>query len=107
MKKIYFLFISAVVICTSAFSQNLLLNGSFESNTASSNTLGLTTMWQSTVANSWEVGSGTMDLITSNNCGTASDGKNRILDIIPETLHQRTPFYVGSKGMVEKAESFV
>ena len=39
--------------------------------------------------------------------GTASDGKNRILDIIPETLHQRTPFYVGSKGMVEKAESFV
>lgn len=38
--------------------------------------------------------------------GKASDGKNRILDIQPTSLHQRTPFYVGSKRMVEKAESF-
>ena len=38
--------------------------------------------------------------------GLASDGKNRILDIQPKTLHQRTPFYVGSKKMVEKAKSF-
>lgn len=38
--------------------------------------------------------------------GRASDGKNRILDIKPKTLHQRVPFYVGSKNMVEKAESF-
>ncbi|MBY0433415.1 MAG: class 1 fructose-bisphosphatase [Cyclobacteriaceae bacterium] len=35
--------------------------------------------------------------------GKASDGKNRILDIQPETLHQRTPFFTGSKNMVEKA----
>ncbi len=38
--------------------------------------------------------------------GKASDGANRILDIQPKSLHQRTPFYVGSKEMVKKAESF-
>jgi len=38
--------------------------------------------------------------------GKASDGQRRILDIEPESLHQRTPFYVGSKNMVEKAETF-
>ncbi|MCS6974505.1 MAG: class 1 fructose-bisphosphatase [Cyclobacteriaceae bacterium] len=38
--------------------------------------------------------------------GKASDGQKRILDIVPESLHQRTPFFVGSKKMVEKAESF-
>lgn len=38
--------------------------------------------------------------------GLASDGKNRVLDIQPKALHQRTPFYVGSKKMVEKAKSF-
>jgi len=39
--------------------------------------------------------------------GKASDGRRRILDIDPESLHQRSPFYVGSKNMVEKAESFI
>ncbi len=38
--------------------------------------------------------------------GKATDGKNRVLEIKPKTLHQRVPFYVGSKKMVEKAESF-
>jgi fructose-1,6-bisphosphatase I len=39
--------------------------------------------------------------------GLASDGRgNRILDIIPDELHQRVPFFVGSKAMVNKAESF-
>jgi fructose-1,6-bisphosphatase I len=38
--------------------------------------------------------------------GKASDGQRRILDIVPESLHQRTPFFVGSRNMVEKAESF-
>jgi fructose-1,6-bisphosphatase I len=39
--------------------------------------------------------------------GLATDGKGkRILDIIPDELHQRTPFFVGSKSMVIKAESF-
>ncbi|WKZ60239.1 MAG: class 1 fructose-bisphosphatase [Cyclobacteriaceae bacterium] len=38
--------------------------------------------------------------------GKASDGVQRILDIEPKSLHQRTPFFVGSKNMVDKAESF-
>ncbi|MEY4931359.1 MAG: hypothetical protein RI909_2083, partial [Bacteroidota bacterium] len=39
--------------------------------------------------------------------GKATDGRNRILDIKPKDLHQRTAFYVGSRKMVEKAESFI
>jgi fructose-1,6-bisphosphatase I len=35
--------------------------------------------------------------------GRASDGQQRILDIQPKTLHQRTPFFVGSANMVAKA----
>jgi fructose-1,6-bisphosphatase I len=35
--------------------------------------------------------------------GRATDGKGRIMEIKPKDLHQRTPFYVGSKKMVEKA----
>lgn len=35
--------------------------------------------------------------------GLASDGHNRIMDIEPKTLHQRTPFFVGSRQMVEEA----
>jgi fructose-1,6-bisphosphatase I len=38
--------------------------------------------------------------------GCASTGVARILDIVPNKLHQRVPFYVGSKEMVEKALSF-
>lgn len=38
--------------------------------------------------------------------GKASDGKQRIMDIEPKSLHQRTPFFVGSKNMVDKAVSF-
>lgn len=37
--------------------------------------------------------------------GKASNGQTRILDIEPKDLHQRSPFYVGSKKMVEKAEA--
>lgn len=33
--------------------------------------------------------------------GVATDGTTRILDIEPESIHQRTPFIVGSSGMVE------
>jgi len=39
--------------------------------------------------------------------GKASDGANRILDIIPEKLHQRSPFFVGTKSMVDNVESFI
>jgi len=38
--------------------------------------------------------------------GKASDGSQRILDIVPDSLHQRIPFYTGSKKMVENAEHF-
>lgn len=39
--------------------------------------------------------------------GKASDGFNRIMDIKPTELHQRVPFFCGSKNMVEKAEEFM
>ncbi len=39
--------------------------------------------------------------------GKASDGFNPILDIQPTKLHQRVPFFCGSKKMVEKAEEFM
>ncbi|GIL23385.1 MAG: fructose-1,6-bisphosphatase class 1 [Bacteroidota bacterium] len=39
--------------------------------------------------------------------GSASDGYQRILEISPQDLHQRTPFYVGSKNMVNKAVSLI
>jgi len=38
--------------------------------------------------------------------GKASDGKQRILDIDPAELHQRTPLYIGSKEDVTVAEKF-
>lgn len=39
--------------------------------------------------------------------GKASDGANRIMDIKPNELHQRVPFFVGSTNMVEKVEAFL
>ncbi len=39
--------------------------------------------------------------------GKASDGYRRILEIKPTELHQRVPFFCGSKNMVEKAEEFM
>lgn len=39
--------------------------------------------------------------------GKASDGKNRILDLTPETLHQRSPFFVGNTSMVDDQERFL
>lgn len=39
--------------------------------------------------------------------GKASDGFKRVMDIQPTELHQRIPFYVGSKKMVEKAEEYM
>lgn len=39
--------------------------------------------------------------------GLATDGKNSILDLKPTDLHQRTPLFIGSKKMVEKAHEFV
>ncbi len=39
--------------------------------------------------------------------GKASDGYRRILEIEPKELHQRIPFFVGSREMVEKAEEYM
>jgi fructose-1,6-bisphosphatase I len=39
--------------------------------------------------------------------GYASNGKGNILDVQPETLHQRTPLYIGNRDLVEKAEEYI
>ncbi|RMB63434.1 class 1 fructose-bisphosphatase [Dokdonia sinensis] len=39
--------------------------------------------------------------------GKASDGFTPILDLKPTELHERVPFFCGSRLMVEKAESFM
>ncbi len=39
--------------------------------------------------------------------GKASNGFNRIMEIEPTELHQRVPFFCGSRNMVEKAEEFM
>ncbi len=39
--------------------------------------------------------------------GKASDGRQRILDIEPTELHQRTPIFIGSPKMVERVEELV
>jgi len=39
--------------------------------------------------------------------GKATDGYKCIMDLKPTELHQRVPFFVGSKNMVEKAEAFM
>ncbi len=68
------LLLSAIIISSATFAQNIIPNGSFENNTATGNTLNLTSGWDTTVISSFEVDGGSMDLITANNCGTASDG---------------------------------
>ncbi|MBS1917202.1 MAG: class 1 fructose-bisphosphatase [Bacteroidetes bacterium] len=37
--------------------------------------------------------------------GKATDGKQRILDIQPESLHQRSPFFIGSRNMMAELET--
>ncbi|MCI0472888.1 MAG: class 1 fructose-bisphosphatase [Ignavibacteria bacterium] len=39
--------------------------------------------------------------------GRASDGKTRILEIVPQSLHQRTPLFIGSEEDVMLAERFL
>ena len=45
--------------------------------------------------------------IASQAGGLASNGKHNILEITPTSLHQRSPFYTGSKNMVKKIEEFL
>lgn len=37
--------------------------------------------------------------------GKATDGKQRILEKVPKKLHERTPFFIGSTGMMKELEN--
>jgi fructose-1,6-bisphosphatase I len=39
--------------------------------------------------------------------GKATNGIQRILEVIPEKLHQRSTLFIGSKGMMEELEGFL
>lgn len=39
--------------------------------------------------------------------GRATNGSQRILDIVPTELHQRTPMFIGSRDMMDELESFL
>ncbi|MEP6748725.1 MAG: class 1 fructose-bisphosphatase [Bacteroidota bacterium] len=39
--------------------------------------------------------------------GKATDGKTRILDILPTELHQRSPLFIGSKDMMDELEGYM
>ena len=45
--------------------------------------------------------------LSRNAGGSDSNGTQSVLDIEPTELHQRTPFYTGSKNMVAKLEEFL
>ena len=38
--------------------------------------------------------------------GAATTGRERILEIVPERLHQRVPVFLGSKNEVEQATRY-
>jgi fructose-1,6-bisphosphatase I len=44
-----------------------------------------------------------MALICEQAGGAATDGHRRILDLVPESLHQKTPLVIGAKADVEYA----
>lgn len=48
-----------------------------------------------------------MAFIAENAGGMASEGTKRILDIKPGSLHQKTPYFVGSTEMVSLIEKFI
>ena len=39
--------------------------------------------------------------------GAASDGHRRVMEIVPQTLHERTPLFIGSRQDVEMCERFL
>lgn len=48
-----------------------------------------------------------LSLIVEQAGGRAIDGRERILDIQPDSLHQRTPIFIGSEYMVNRLENFI
>ncbi len=45
--------------------------------------------------------------ITEQAGGTSSNGSQSLLDLQPDSLHQRTPMFIGNLDLVEKAEEFI
>jgi fructose-1,6-bisphosphatase I len=50
---------------------------------------------------------GPMAFLAEHAGGYGSNGKGSLLDIKPASLHQRTPVFIGSRSLVEKAEEFI
>lgn len=50
---------------------------------------------------------GPMAFLVEQAGGAASDGRQPILEIVPETLHQRTPLFIGSRTLVEQARMYL
>lgn len=48
-----------------------------------------------------------MSFIAEHSGGMGSNGYSRILNMVPESLHQRTPFYTGTTEMVKRVEKFI
>lgn len=48
-----------------------------------------------------------MAMIVEQAGGRATDGQRRILDIVPSSLHERTPLYIGSRGFVDHVDRFL
>ena len=48
-----------------------------------------------------------MSMIAEQAGGKGSTGTERVLDIVPDKVHQRVPFFVGSKNEVDYLESFM
>lgn len=48
-----------------------------------------------------------MSFLIEQASGTAIDGVQRILDIVPEQVHQRTPIFIGSPDEVQKLQKYL
>jgi fructose-1,6-bisphosphatase I len=48
-----------------------------------------------------------MSFIIEQAGGYSSNGRQRILDLTPESLHQRTPLFIGNTELVKKAEEYI
>ena len=48
-----------------------------------------------------------LSLIVEQAGGRSTDGKNRILEIEPKNLHQRTPLFIGSEEDVIMLEKYL
>lgn len=48
-----------------------------------------------------------MAFLTELSGGCATDGQQRVMEIQPEDIHERTPIFIGSKNMIETFEAMV